>query len=149
MMNITLYPIGIIHAQPATVEEIPIQTSRSDVPGELEMFPEFANGLEGIEDFSHLILLCYLHRAPPERPLLVKPFLDDKTHGVFATRFPHRPNPIGLSVVRLVCREGNRLAIAGLDMFDGTPVLDIKPYVPDFDVFLAERVGWYSNRAFK
>jgi tRNA-Thr(GGU) m(6)t(6)A37 methyltransferase TsaA len=149
MMNITFHPIGIIHTPLRTAEETPIQTSRSEVPGEIEVYPENAEGLDGIEEFSHLILLCYLHQAPPERPLVVKPFLDDRTHGVFATRFPHRPNPIGLSVVRLVGRGGSRLSIAGLDMFDGTPVLDIKPYVPDFDVFPAERVGWYSTRAFK
>jgi tRNA-Thr(GGU) m(6)t(6)A37 methyltransferase TsaA len=114
----------------------------------VELFPEFEEGLEGIEGFSHLILICYLHQTPPNPDLLVKPFLDDHTHGVFATRFPHRPNPIGLSVVRLLKREGRRLSVQGLDVLDGTPVLDIKPYVPDFDVFRADRVGWYSKRAF-
>jgi tRNA (adenine37-N6)-methyltransferase len=149
MTDINLKPIGTIHSSLKTPEETPIQTSRSTITGELEVFPEFEAGLEGIEGFSHLILLCYLHQAPEESLLLVKPFLDDHTHGIFATRFPHRPNPIGLSVVRLIGRQANRLSIAGLDMLDGTPVLDIKPYVPDFDIFPADRVGWYTTRAYR
>ncbi len=147
-MDILLKPIGTIHSPFSTPAETPIQTTRSTAYGEVELYPEFEGGLEGIEGFSHLILICYLHQAPPNPELRVKPFLDDHTHGVFATRFPHRPNPIGVSVVRLLNRDGRRLSVQGLDIMDGTPLLDIKPYVPDFDVFTADRIGWYSTRAF-
>ena len=147
-MEILYKPVGIIHSMAKMIEAVPIQTSRSTVTGGLEVFPEFSEGLDGIDDFSHLILLCYLHLAPPHSPLLIKPFLDDQLHGVFTTRFPHRPNPIGLSVVRLVGRSANRLAISGLDILDGTPVLDIQPYVPDFDVYPADRVVWYRTRTY-
>ncbi len=145
-MAISISPIGIIHTPFHSPAQTPIQSSRSQAEGWLEVFPEFAPGLQDIEAFSHLILLYNLHQTDRVE-LLVEPFLDDQRHGVFATRHPFRPNHIGISIVELLARQQNRLHIAGADMLDGTPLLDIKPYVPDFDHRDAVRVGWYEKRS--
>jgi tRNA (adenine37-N6)-methyltransferase len=145
--KIPIWTIGTIQTPFLTTENMPIQASRSDATGTVEVFPEYVEGLEGVEEFSHLILLYGFHQAPVQAPLKVKPFLDNHEHGIFATRFPHRPNPIGLSVVRLVSCMGNILEVQVVDMLDGTPLLDIKPYVPDFDIHPASKTGWYANRA--
>ena len=110
------------------------------------MFSEFAEGLQDLEDFSHIILLYVFHQSD-SYTLRVKPFLDDQLHGLFATRYPCRPNPIGLSIVQLVRRRDNILDIEGVDMLDGTPLLDIKPYVSDFDVRNDVKTGWYARRS--
>jgi tRNA-Thr(GGU) m(6)t(6)A37 methyltransferase TsaA len=114
-------------------------------PGRVELRPELEPGLQDIEGFSHLLLIYHLHRAPPGR-LRVTPFLDAQARGIFATRAPARPNPIGLSVVRLVRREGATLHIEDVDVLDGTPLLDLKPYVPAFDGAADVRVGWFEGR---
>ena len=139
-------PIGVIHTPFTDKAQTPIQSSRSQVIGQVEVDSEFAAGLQDLEGLSHLILLYVFHRSVGYA-LQVKPFLDDQLHGLFATRYPARPNPIGLSVVRLVARRGNQLEIEGVDMLDGTPLLDIKPYVPEFDVRTETRTGWYENRS--
>ena len=146
-MKLNFRAIGIIHTPFQETENTPIQSSRSEAPGVVEVFPEYLEGLEGVEEFSHLILAYVFHRAPDQVQLKVKPFLDDRMHGVFATRYPNRPNPLGLSVVRLVNRMENKLEVLGVDMLDGTPLLDIKPYVPDFDIHSVSKIGWYANRA--
>jgi tRNA (adenine37-N6)-methyltransferase len=147
-MEINLKAIGVIQTPFSHLDAgMPIQSIRSDTAGSIDVFPEYLAGLEGVEDFSHLILIYSFHLAPVETSLRVKPFLDDRLHGVFATRFPNRPNHLGLSVVRLVSRHENRIEFLGADMLDGTPLLDIKPYVPDFDVFTATKIGWYTDRA--
>jgi tRNA-Thr(GGU) m(6)t(6)A37 methyltransferase TsaA len=107
----------------------------------LEVFPEYVDGLRDLDGFSHVILLTHLHRSRPHR-LSVVPFLDDEPRGLFSTRAPSRPNPIGLSVVRLQAVEGPRVSIQDIDLLDGTPLLDIKPYVPAFDVGTEVRLGW-------
>ena len=107
------------------------------------------DGLDGIEEFSHIILLYGFHRSEQEISLKVKPFLDDRLHGIFATRYPCRPNPVGLSVVQLLERQANFIRFTGADMLDGTPLLDIKPYITEFDIFSVEKSGWYQNRKFK
>jgi tRNA-Thr(GGU) m(6)t(6)A37 methyltransferase TsaA len=140
-------PIGVIHTPFKEKSETPIQFSRSTAVGEIEMFPEYEAGLESIDGLSHLILLYVFHEALDCQDLLVKPFLDDQTHGIFATRFYRRPNPIGFSVVRLIQRNGLRLQIQWVDMLDGTPLLDIKPYIPEFDVHPVDKLGWYATRA--
>lgn len=140
-------PIGVIHSPFQDADNTPIQSIRSGTAGRVEVFPEFAEGLQGIEGFSHLILIYIFHRSSGYE-LIVKPFLDDQTHGLFATRYPRRPNPIGFSVVELTARQGRFLEITGVDTLDGTPLLDIKPYVPDFDHRSAVRSGWYDRRAF-
>ena len=112
------------------------------------MFPEYAEGLMDIEGFSHIILIYHFHLS--RKPSLkVKPFMDDKAHGVFAMRGPSRPNPIGISVVRLVKVEGNVLHVQDVDIVDGTPVLDIKPYVPEFDIRPVEKTGWLEKNVHK
>lgn len=148
-MEFTFRPIGIIHTPFQEPANTPIQSSRSDAEGMVEVFLEYVEGLHGVEDFSHLILLYVWNNAPSCNQLMVKPFLDDVQHGVFATRFPSRPNNLGISVIRLLRREENRLHFRGADMLNGTPLLDIKPYIPEFDVHPAEKIGWYARRAFE
>ena len=142
--DITLRPIGVVHSPFHDVQGMPIQTvAAADVEGELEVFEAFAAGLRDIEGFDYLIVLTHLHQA--KEKLEVVPFMDTVSHGVFATRAPARPNRIGLSIVRLLERKGHRLRFAGNDMLDGTPVLDIKPYVPRLDVRTTERIGWFDS----
>ena len=148
-MQLTFNTIGTIHSPFTDLASAPIQSVRSTALGRVEVLPEYLDGLEGIEEFSHIILLYFLHAGSPKVELKVKPFLDDQLHGIFATRFPVRPNPIGLSVVQLLGRQGSQLDIQGVDVLDGTPLLDIKPYVPDFDVHPATHIGWYDRRAYK
>ena len=114
------------------------------VSGRVEVSPEFADGLDDIEGFSHIHLVYVFHRTTETR-LRVKPYLQDVERGVFATRAPVRPNPIGLSLVRLVRREGDVLHIEDVDVLDGSPLLDIKPYVPRFDVRADARAGWQED----
>ncbi len=127
-----LKPIGVIHSPYLDGGQIPNQAVPSTASGQVEFFPEYAPGLQDVEGFSHLILLYVFHRSSGF-DLRVKPFLDDRPRGLFATRYPARPNQIGMSVVRLESRQGNILQISGVDVLDGTPLLDIKPYLPDFD----------------
>ena len=142
-----MMPIGVIHTPFLDKKDTPIQSARSNAAGVVEVYPEYLEGLDGVEGFSHLFLFYVFDRVSEDVQLKVRPFLDDKTHGIFATRFPVRPNPLGFSVVRLVGREGNRLNITGADMLDGTPLLDIKPYVPMFDVHQVSKTGWYEERS--
>ncbi|MBO8174689.1 MAG: tRNA (N6-threonylcarbamoyladenosine(37)-N6)-methyltransferase TrmO [Thermococcus sp.] len=148
--NVICYkPIGIIHTPFKEPRGVPIQPSAArGIEGKVEVFPEYVRGLKDLEGFSHVILIYHFHLAKPSS-LLVKPYMDDEYHGVFATRAPSRPNPIGLSIVRLVRVEGNILHVRDVDIVDGTPLLDIKPYVPDFDVREVERIGWLENNIHK
>jgi len=144
-LTIPFQPIGIIHSPYTSLEDMPIQPAGAEgVQGMVEIFPEFVEGLTDLEGFSHIYLLYHLHRSEGFK-LTVIPFMDTQPHGVFATRAPRRPNPIGLSVVRLVRREHHILYIENVDMLDGTPLLDIKPYVPEFDDHPAERFGWLEG----
>ncbi len=140
--------IGVIHSPYHEGDEVPIQAARSTAAGQVEVFPEYAAGLQDVEGFSHLILLYSFHRSSGF-DLQVKPFLDDRPRGLFATRYPARPNQIGMSVVGLESRHGNILHIHGADVLDGTPLLDIKPYVPDFDAPGSVRTGWYEKRKYQ
>ncbi len=145
-MNAIVYqPIGIVSSPYTTREGMPIQASGArGVRGAIKLFPEFGEGLKDLDGFSHIILLYHFHRTH-EKTLTVTPFLDDRPRGVFATRSPNHPNPIGLSVVRLLSVEGRHLTIEDVDILDGTPLLDIKPYVPAFDHRTPERVGWLEK----
>jgi tRNA-Thr(GGU) m(6)t(6)A37 methyltransferase TsaA len=145
-MEFRMKPIGVIHTPLTEIDTIPIQSSRSEIPGSVDVFSQYADGLEGIEGFSHVFLVYAFHLSRQQFSLTVHPFLDDQKHGIFATRHPERPNPLGFSVVQLVRRENNMLFFRGADMLDGTPLLDIKPYIPDFDVFAVEKTGWYQHR---
>ena len=141
-----MQPIGMIHSPFTDKTQTPIQPSRSPAVGRVELYPEFSEGLQDIEGFSHIILLYVFHYSA-EYPLRVKPFLDDQWRGLFATRYPCRPNPIGLSIVRLLARQGDMLEIEGVDVLDGTPLLDLKPYVPEFDIKTDVQTGWYQHRS--
>lgn len=144
-MDILYHPIGFVRSPFTASEGTPIQPSRAQgALGEVEIFEEFAGGLTDLEGFSHVILLCHLHRAKPFR-LKVVPYLDTELRGLFATRSPSRPNPIGLSVVRLLGIEGRILRVEDLDLLDGTPVLDLKPYVGEFDDRTDARFGWLET----
>lgn len=147
-MNIILNPIGIIHTPIKVKEGAPIQSARSELDGVVDVLPEYSEGLDGIEEFSHIYPLYHLNQSERGSSLHVKPFLDDRPHGVFATRYPVRPNAIGLSIVRFVRRENNQIFFNGADMLDATPLLDIKPYIPEFDVFEVKKTGWYQNRKY-
>ena len=139
-------PIGVIHSPFKDVRGTPIQPKAAEgARGVVEVYPEYAEGLKDLEGFSHVILLYHFHLVKGYK-LLVKPYMDDELRGVFATRAPARPNPIGISVVKLSKIEGNLLHVENLDVVDGTPLLDIKPYVPEFDSFNAERIGWLARR---
>jgi tRNA-Thr(GGU) m(6)t(6)A37 methyltransferase TsaA len=145
-MEFVMRPIGVIHSPFTDKNQTPIQSSISKAIGHIEIYAEFAEGLQDIEGFSHLHLLYAFHCSQGYE-LRVKPFLDDQLRGLFATRHPCRPNPIGLSLVRLIGRHGDVLEVEGVDVLDGTPLLDIKPYVPDFDIRDEVRDGWYSRRS--
>jgi len=135
-------PIGVIRSPHTRAEETPIQPVYANgIPGRVEVFPEYERGLQDLEGFSHIYLLYVFDRAEGSR-LEVTPFLEDRPHGVFATRAPSRPNPLGLSLVRLVRREGWVLHVEDIDILDGTPLLDIKPYSARFDSREGVRSGW-------
>ena len=145
-MKFIMEPIGMIHSPFTEKKQTPIQASRSQTRGCVEVFPGFSGGLQDLEGFSHIILI-YVFHCSSGYSLQIKPFLDDQLRGLFATRYPCRPNPIGLSVVRLLARRENILDIEGVDMLDGTPLLDIKPYVPEFDERGDVSTGWYAHRS--
>ena len=138
-------PIGVIHSPFAAKEECPIQPAyASEAEGRVEVFAEFAAGLKDVETFSHIYLLYAFDRAGDVE--LVRPtFLDDTPRGVFASRHPCRPNGIGLSIVRLLERRGNVLIVSGIDVLDETPLLDIKPYMPMYDVVESASNGWADD----
>jgi tRNA-Thr(GGU) m(6)t(6)A37 methyltransferase TsaA len=142
-------PIGIIHSPFKEPKGTPIQPSAaSGVEGIVEVFPRYADGLKDLDGFSHVILLYHFHLS--KKPsLVVKPYMDEQRHGVFSTRAPSRPNPIGISVVHLVKIEKNVLHVRNIDIVDKTPLLDIKPYVPDFDVKDVEKTGWLEKSVHK
>jgi tRNA-Thr(GGU) m(6)t(6)A37 methyltransferase TsaA len=143
---ITYHPIGVLHSEHRVPAQTPIQPVYAvGCQGRAEVFPEFAAGLADLEGFSHVYIIYHLHQARTPK-LKVKPFLQDVERGVFATRAPSRPNPIGISVVELIRREGNVLFFGGVDVLDGTPLLDVKPYVPAFDAFPEASLGWLEGR---
>ncbi|NLH17183.1 MAG: tRNA (N6-threonylcarbamoyladenosine(37)-N6)-methyltransferase TrmO [Phycisphaerae bacterium] len=143
--TIVYRPIGVIHSEHVMAEKTPIQSAYAKgCKGWVELFPEFAEGLLDVKGFSHIYLIYHFHQAGPGK-LKVKPFLQDIDRGVFATRSPHRPNPIGLSVVELIGCEGNVLHLDCVDILDGTPLLDIKPYTAKFDRIDATRNGWQDD----
>jgi tRNA-Thr(GGU) m(6)t(6)A37 methyltransferase TsaA len=142
---ITFIPIGVVHSEHRELEKTPIQPFfAKKCPGTVEVYPEYEEGLKDIEGFSHLILLYHFNRSAGSS-LIVRPYLDNSDRGIFATRHPSRPNPIGLSIVRLIRREGVLLFMEDVDILDGTPLLDIKPYFPQYDAPEAARAGWAEN----
>lgn len=144
--KITYNPIGIIKTPFSQIAEMPVQPcGAAGAEGTIELKREYIIGLVDLVGFSHLILLYHFHLVDHPK-LLVIPFMDDKPHGIFATRAPVRPNPIGMSVVRLQKIENNLLFIEGVDMVDGTPLLDIKPFFPKYDNHFDVRYGWLEEK---
>jgi tRNA-Thr(GGU) m(6)t(6)A37 methyltransferase TsaA len=140
-----LIPIGVIHSPCRQAAGTPVQVAYAGgYAGEVEIFPSYLAGLKDLADFERVWLIYWFDRATSAR-LEVTPYLDTAPHGIFATRSPCRPNPLGFSPVRLLGIEGNRLRVTDLDILDGTPLLDLKPYVPAFDSFAAKRIGWCSQ----
>jgi tRNA-Thr(GGU) m(6)t(6)A37 methyltransferase TsaA len=149
MKTIAYRPIGIIRSPFKTPKGSPIQSSAAKgTEGKVEIYSEFVAGMQDLADFSHIFLIYHFHLSK-KFALKVKPFLDDQQRGLFATRAPARPNPIGISVVRLTKIEGRNLYIQNVDVIDGTPLLDIKPYVPAFDVHPADQIGWIEDKTSK
>lgn len=149
MNDIVFQPIGIIHTPFQDLEGMPVQTiGAQGVKGTVELVPDLEAGLKDLDGFSHLILIYCFHLSG-EAPLHVLPFLDCTPRGVFATRVPGRPNGIGISVVRLTEVRGSVLHVEDVDMVDGTPLLDIKPFVPQFDNRDVEKAGWFECSADK
>ncbi|MDD4181514.1 MAG: tRNA (N6-threonylcarbamoyladenosine(37)-N6)-methyltransferase TrmO [Victivallaceae bacterium] len=143
--TISFNPIGIIHTPFKETAGMPIQPPGAlGINGTVEVFPEFSEGLQDIEEFSHIILIYHFNKSKDFK-LKIAPFLEDEVHGVFAVRAPKRPNPIGISVVKLLRREDNIVYIDNPDMLDGTPLLDIKPYIPDFDAYPDAIAGWQEK----
>ena len=142
-------PIGVIHSPFKEPKGTPIQPAGAKgIDGTVEVFPEYVDGLEDVEGFSHIILIYHFHLSKASS-LKVKPYMDNEAHGIFATRGPTRPNPIGISIVRLARIEDNILHIQDVDIVDGTPLLDIKPYVPEFDIRQVEKTGWLEENVRK
>ena len=142
----TVKPIGVIHSPFKEARGVPIQASVArDVEGVVEVYTEYVDGLKDLDGFSHIILVYYFHLVK-RYSLLVKPYLDKDLRGLFSTRAPSRPNPIGLSVVRSTEVEDSILRIRDVDIVDGTPLLDIKPYIPEFDTREDVRIGWLEKR---
>lgn len=149
MKEIKYRPIGIIHTPHKEAEGTPIQPKGAKgIKGKVEISPEYEEGLKDLDGFSHIILLFHCHLSG-NYTLRQKPFMDDEERGIFAMRGPSRPNPIGLSVVKLNDVEANVLEIENVDIIDKTPLLDIKPYVPEFDQNQVERIGWLGENVQK
>ena len=148
-MDVTYRAIGVVRSPFTTIEGMPIQPSRAHgAAGTLEIDPEFEAGLKDLEGFSHVLVVCHLHRVSGAE-LTVVPFLDPEPRGIFATRAPKRPNPISISLLRVASVNGNLIQVLDVDLLDGTPVLDVKPYVPEFDACSDARTGWYASAARK
>ena len=143
--KITVQPIGIIHTPYKTTEGMPIQGVFEDrVTGTVELFREYKKGLKDVEGFSHLILVYHFDKAKPEK-LVGRPFLEYEEHGIFAIRSPMRPNHIGISIVKIQKVEDNIITFSEVDILDGTPLLDIKPYVAYFDSREHSKNGWLEK----
>lgn len=144
-MEITFRPIGIIHSSFNKLEEMPVQPN-SDISGTgiVEIFPQFIECMKDLEGFSHIYLLYHFHKISYPSYTVI-PLPDMVPRGVFATRAPNRPNPIGLSLVELVRIENNMIYVERLDVLNGTPLLDIKPYVPQLEPTSIVRIGWLEQ----
>ena len=145
--NLPIAPIGLIHTPFKQAAGTPIQgMAGQNADGVVELHTEYVAGLRDLTEFERVWLIYSLDRASGLQ-MVVHPYMDTPARGVFATRSPARPNHIGISVVRLLGIEKNQLLVADVDMLDGTPLLDIKPYVPAFDSFVGSRAGWYANKS--
>jgi tRNA-Thr(GGU) m(6)t(6)A37 methyltransferase TsaA len=144
--KICFKPIGTIHTPYISLKGIPIQFSMSEEEGCIEIYPEYQGGLKDLEGFSHIYCLYFFDMIKTPVPLQSKPFLSNEKKGVFATRTPFRPNPIGISVLRVKKVENDRVYVKNVDILDKTPILDIKPYVTDFDCVKVHTKGWLQGK---
>jgi formylmethanofuran dehydrogenase subunit E len=140
----SLIPIGVLHTPFKRSEECPFQGARAEATGEIVLDKHFQPALKDLDGVTHLFVLTFMHQADRKRLQTVTPY-GPEIHGTFATRSPHRPNPIGLNVVRLLKIKGRRLFVRGVDCMDGTPVIDIKPYHPGIDAFPHAVAGWHQK----
>jgi tRNA-Thr(GGU) m(6)t(6)A37 methyltransferase TsaA len=147
MNSYSVEPIGVVRTPFESLEGMPIQPTGTEATGTVELDEEYTEGLRDLDGFSHCILVYYLHHADDDVPMTVEPFLDDTERGLFATRAPNRPNPIGVSVVEVLEVDGPEVEVGGIDTLDGTPVLDIKPFVPEFDAPEEATTGWLESVA--
>ncbi len=143
-MCLEINPIGVIRTPFKSSDKIPIQSSKSDTIAEVEVFPEFSEGLDSLDGFSHVILLYWFHKVRPHK-LKIIPYLETKERGLFSTRAPSRPNPIGLSIGKIIQIKENIVIFKGADMLNDTPLIDIKPFVPEFDNRLDATSGWLTD----
>jgi tRNA-Thr(GGU) m(6)t(6)A37 methyltransferase TsaA len=144
-MEITFTPIGLIHSPFHKLEEMPIQPAGAfSIHGTIDLYPDYIAGLQDLDGFSHIYVIYHLHKSNGWKPRVI-PFLDKQERGVFATRAPHRPNPIGLSVLKIESINSGQISVSNVDILDGTPLLDIKPYVPQFDGAQEIRIGWIAD----
>jgi tRNA-Thr(GGU) m(6)t(6)A37 methyltransferase TsaA len=146
-MSLEIIPIGVIRTPFKSSDRIPIQSIKSKTTGEVELLSEYTEGLESLNKFSYAFLIYWFHRAKPVS-LKVKPFLDTQERGLFSTRAPSRPNPIGFSIVRIIEIKGNIVRFEGADMLNETPLIDIKPFVPEFDNRPDASSGWLVDSQF-
>lgn len=145
-MDMQIRPIGIIRTPFQSTTDTPIQPrAAQNARGRVELLPELVSGLLDLDGFERIWLLYWFDRAAAPT-LRVKPYMDTAVHGLFSTRAPARPNPIGMSSVKLIAIEGNILTVEGIDVLDNTPLLDIKPYAPQFDCFAVRRTGWLETK---
>ena len=149
MKELIFYPIGIIYTPFKEPKNTPIQPAGAEgIEGRIEVFPEYSECLKDIEGFSHIIILYHFHLIKNWKPL-IKPYMDEEFHGVFATRAPARPNAIGISIVNLMDVNDNILIVKDIDVVDKTPLLDIKPYTPEFDIREVKKIGWLEKNIHK
>ena len=139
-------PIGIIHAPFKSLKGIPIQFWQSETKGTIEIFPDFIPALKDLDGFSHAYCLYFFDMVKKPVPLQSKPFLDDVEHGIFATRTPFRPNPIGVSIFEILSIDDGKIMVDNIDVLDKTPLLDIKPYIPHFDRIDTKKIGWIGGK---
>ena len=144
--KICFIPIGIIHAPFETLKEILIQFSMSNVKGVIEIFPEYNSALKDLDGFSHIYRIYYFDMVKLSVRLISKPFLDEIESGAFASRTPFRPNTIGISVLEILEIKNNMISVNSLDILNKTPILDIKPYIPQFDMIDAKKIGWLKGK---
>jgi len=146
MKNIELKPIGIVHSPLKNISGNPVQSSFSEVEGQIEIFEEYEEGLKDLGGFEYIICITYFHLVKNPVPLQSPTHWDSQKHGIFAIRSPWRPNPIGFSILKLLGMEKNILEVKNLDIMDKTPVLDIKPFIPSIDNRETDKIGWFEGK---
>ena len=144
--NICFKPIGIIHTPFRSLKGIPIQAQMSEAKGIIEIFKNYTPALKDLDGFSHLICIYFFDMVKLPVPLQSKPFVSNNLKGVFAIRTPFRPNPIGISILKIQKIKKNQINVINVDILDKTPLLDIKPYVPEFDLREKVRIGWLEGK---